>query len=224
MKTRHTTIALLFLCNIVFYGQEIPVPEGHSIIRSVKGDLDKDTVDELVVAYNRKADPGVQFSEARELIVYKLIDTQWKVWKKSKLVLYGEHRGGLMGDPFSILRIERGILLIGHSGGGGKARWGFLDKYRYQNEDFFLIGFNRHDDWFHECNRVVDFNLSTGKIAIYYTHKPYSELKPSAHINDNEVFYKKNLKITLQKRNIHDVIIESPQYKHKFYLARTLNY
>ena len=217
MKTRHTTIALLFLCNIVSYGQEIPVPEGYSIIRSVKGDLDKDHVDELVVAYDRKADPEVEFSDSRELIVYKLMDTQWNVWKKSELVLLGEQGGGLMGDPFSILRIEHGILLIGHSG-GSRARWSFLDKYRYQNEEFFLIGFTSNNGWLYECYRVVDFNLSTGKIDISYTHRECGDLEPSAHINDNEVFYKKNLKITLQNRHNNVVTIESPQYKHKFSL------
>ena len=66
----------LFLIVLVSYSagfaQTIPIPVNYTIVDSVAGDLDKDGVDELVVAYNTgKEDEEKIESVPRQLIIYK---------------------------------------------------------------------------------------------------------------------------------------------------------
>lgn len=62
--------------NLTAYGQEIPVPLNYSIIDSVTGDLDKDGIKELVVAYNTQQEKDFE-GISRELIIYKLENNKW---------------------------------------------------------------------------------------------------------------------------------------------------
>lgn len=54
------------------FGQNPPIPKNHSIIDSIKGDLNNDGIDELVVAYNTQKENEDNFeSIQRELVIYK---------------------------------------------------------------------------------------------------------------------------------------------------------
>lgn len=39
-------------------GQNFPIPKNYSIVDTVKGDLNKDGIDELVIAYNTQKGKG----------------------------------------------------------------------------------------------------------------------------------------------------------------------
>lgn len=49
----------------------------------------------------------------------------------------------MMGDPFEKMTIDNGILIIDHFGGGWK--WKIIDKYRFQENEFILIGYTNID-------------------------------------------------------------------------------
>ena len=215
-------ILLIFISLISHHtlsGQDIPIPKNYSIIDSVKGDLNKDGIDELVVAYNtQKENDGTFEGVPRELIIYKKKNAAWSVWKKSKQALYGSRSGGMMGDPFGEIKIENNILYVDQNG-GSSWKWGRTDKYRYQDGEFYLIGFNsnygRPCDYWTE----VDFNLSTGKIIV---KKEYENCDSGDQVIDkeeNETFNKKGLKITIDKRDEKEIKIITPKYKHEFYIA-----
>src|SRR5215831_19383679 len=53
-------------------------------------------------------------------------------------VLDGDE-GGVFGDPFQELKVERGVVVITHYG-GSRDRWGFTHRYRFQNQQWTLIG------------------------------------------------------------------------------------
>ncbi len=55
-------------------------------------------------------------------------------------VLDGDE-GGVFGDPFESLTIERGAVVIMHYGGSSD-RWGYTHRYRYQGGQWMLIGLN----------------------------------------------------------------------------------
>lgn len=80
------SIFLFFTFNV--FAQETPLPSNYSIVDTVTGDLDKDGIDELVIVYNTEAEKEHE-SVKRELIIYKLENSKWSQWKKSKQALYG---------------------------------------------------------------------------------------------------------------------------------------
>ena len=165
----HKLIKFLFIALIscqTMAGQSFPVPENYSVVDPVKGDLNRDGIDELVVAYNtEKAREDTFESVPRELIIYKKEKNEWAVWKISKQALYGSRDGGMMGDPFGEIEIEKGLLLVSQNG-GSSWKWGHTDKYRYQDGDFYLIGYSSNYGKLCEYWTDVDFNLSTGKMMV----------------------------------------------------------
>ncbi|MGL4631562.1 MAG: hypothetical protein ACRCVT_10190, partial [Leadbetterella sp.] len=98
-------------------------------------------------------------------------------------------------------------------------KWSHTDIYRYQNGGFYLIGYASHagrncDYWIN-----MDFNLITGKIII---EKEYQECKgedQSVVKRENEIMFKKGLKINLENRNEKEIKIISPKYKHEIYIS-----
>ncbi|MGL4630589.1 MAG: hypothetical protein ACRCVT_05210, partial [Leadbetterella sp.] len=98
--------------------QNLSIPVNYTIVDSVKGDLDKDKIEELVVAYNTQTEKvGDSESIPRELVIYKKSKNRWVVWKKSNQALLGSRDGGMMGDPFEGIEIRNGGLQIFHFGG-----------------------------------------------------------------------------------------------------------
>ena len=214
-----TTIQLIFIVtfnSLIVLGQEIPIPKNHSIVDTVFGDLNNDGISELVVAYNTKEDDTDE-GVPRELIIYKKANEKWVIWKTSRQALYGSRDGGMMGDPFEDINIEKGILEISQNG-GSSWKWGHTDKYRYQNGEFYLIGYTSLSGKVCEYWEQVDFNLSTGKMTV---KKEYEDCDKGQEIykRENEILYKKGLKITLQNRSDKEVKIVTPKYQHEIYVA-----
>lgn len=212
-------ILMFFLITLhIANGQEIPIPKNYTIIDSTVGDLNNDNINELVVAYNIEPEKDFE-SVPRELIIYKLENNKWNVWKKSKDALYGSRDGGMMSDPFGEIKIIKGILFINQNG-GSSWKWDHTDKYRFQENEFYLIGYVANygrpcDYW-----TMVDFNLSTGKMIVkkeYESCENGDEQK--IFKRENEAFYKKGLKITLGKRNEKELKIISPKFKHEIYIS-----
>ena len=73
--------------------------------------------------------------------------------------------GGVFGDPFQKLSIERGVVTIEHYG-GSRDRWAFTHKYRFQNGQWELIGLEigSTDTLDLEHYDDQDINLSTGQV------------------------------------------------------------
>lgn len=209
-------LTFLLACVHLAKGQEIPVADNYSIVDTATGDLDKDSIKELVVAYNMGPNSDVE-PVSRELIIYKLRNNKWVEWKKSLEALYGSLGGGMSGDPFEDMEIKNGLLLISQNG-GSSWKWGFTDKYRFQNGDFYLVGYTSHDGKPCEHWREVDFNLSTGKLIVT---KEYEECETEQKIykRENETFFEKGLKITLQHRQEKKINITTPKYKHEINIA-----
>ena len=221
MKTTILFLLTFLLSSVIVFGQKVPLPQNYTIVDTVFGDLDKDGIKELVAAYNtRKIDVDSYDSVTRELIIYKRENGNWIIWKKSSQALYGSRDGGMMGDPFEELVIDKGILEISQNG-GSSWKWGHTDKYRYQNDEFRLIGYTSNagkpcEDW-----ETVDFNLLTGKMIVEKAYEQCDEQddNPNIYRQENETMYVKGLKITLQNRSTKEVKIVTPKYKHEIYVA-----
>ncbi len=217
-------IKLIFIVLISYQtmaGQSLSIPKNYAVVDSVKGDLNKDGIDELVVAYNTEEEKETKDafeSIPRELIIYKKEKKEWTVWTKSKDALYGSRDGGMMGDPFGEIEIKNGLLLVSQNG-GSSWKWGHTDKYRYQDGAFYLIGYSSTSGKLCEYWKDVDFNLVTGKMIVkkeYESCENGDEQK--IYKRENETFYKRGLKITFEKRNEKELMIVTPKYKHEIYI------
>jgi hypothetical protein len=209
-------ILLLFLVKFESFSQSISIPKNYSIVDSVSGDLDNDGINELVVTYNTKnKEEEIDEGVPRELIIYKKMNTRWVIWQRSLQALYGSRGGGVMGDPYEGMEIQKGVLSIYHSG-GSSWKWSVIDKYRYDGKVFRLIGYENNYGQQNQYWLNVDFNLVTGKLVL---KREYENEDNTVYKRENEVFYKKGMNITLQNRNQKQIKIISPKYQHEIYIA-----
>lgn len=216
---KKTIYILTLLVSVVHfaYGQEVPIPNNYSIVDSVSGDLDKDSIAELVVAYNKGPENETD-GVPRELIIYKLKNNNWTEWKKSDQALYGSRDGGMMGDPYGEMKITNGILHISQNG-GSSWKWGFTDKYRFQYGEFYLIGYSSIGGKPCEYWREVDFNLSTGKMIVKKEFEECETDEQEIYKREDETLFEKGLKVTIQKRQEREIKITTPKYGHEIYIA-----
>ena len=201
----------------ISYGQELAIPANYSVLDSVSGDLNKDSLAELVVVYNMGPENEID-GVPRKLIIYKISDGKWTEWKNSDQALYGSKDGGMMGDPFGKIEIKNGILLISQNG-GSSWKWEFTDKYRFQDGEFYLIGYSSYAGKLCEYWIDVDFNLSTGKMIVKKEFEECETKEQKIYKKENETFYEKSLIITIQKRQEREKKITTPKYKNEIFIA-----
>ncbi len=217
MKEAIGILIVLIATGHLSIGQNLPIPTDYTIVDSVSGDLDQDAVPELVVAFNKGPDNKID-GVPRQLVIYKLKNNKWTEWKTSDQALYGSLDGGMMGDPFGSIEIKGGILHIVHTG-GSSWKWSHTDKYRFQNGEFYLIGYTEYGGKPCENWREVDFNLSTGKMIVKKEYEKCEEEETSIYKAENETLYNKGLSITIQERQQRLIIITTPEYGHEIYIS-----
>jgi|TARA_B110000967_G_scaffold207113_1_gene255658 hypothetical protein len=217
---KNTIIILLLFTNLLTFGQENFNKNGYEIIDEKNGDLDNDKVNEKVVVYETK--DSTEYGNIREICILKNINGKWTDWKSSRNAILKNGDGGMMGDPFQGIEIENGILKINFFG-GSSWKWSYTDKYRFQNNQFELIGYT--STYFKLCEywETDDFNLSNGKIISKKEYEKCENGEQEIYKKENEIFYKKGIIINLQNRNEKEIKIETPKYKREIYLAQKLN-
>ena len=141
----------------------IPSPDTFINIKEAKGDLDGDKEDELVAVYDtkREGDLGTE----REIHIFKKKADKWNLLHKSIGAVLQSKGGGMMGDPFEELTIENGAIVIRHFG-GSREKWNYTHRYRFQKDNWFLIGATLVFSSPCEASNTYDYNLSTGKVDV----------------------------------------------------------
>ncbi|MDA3614414.1 hypothetical protein [Polluticaenibacter yanchengensis] len=216
IKELFTIIFLCFTSSATF-GQELMIPKNYIIKDSLTGDLDNDSIKELIVVFDTEKASEDFENVPRELIIYKLKKGKWAEWKRSKQAIFGSREGGMMDDPYTGMIVKNGVLEITHYG-GSSWKWSHTDKYRFKNDDFYLVGYESSNGRICEYWLNVDFNLSTGKIIVTKEFEDCKRSEQEIYKREDETFYKRNLKITLEKRRLKEIKIVSPKYKHEIYL------
>lgn len=141
----------------------LPSPKGLRNIFEAKGDLDGDKQDELVIVYETSKDTDLGFE--RELRIFKKKAENWDLLYKNTGVVLPSRAGGMMGDPFQDMKVETGAIVVNHFG-GAREKWNYTHRYRFQNENWYLIGATT--SFFAPCeiSNTYDYNLSTGKLNV----------------------------------------------------------
>lgn len=148
------------------------VPAAYTKILEVKGDLDKDGVDEIVYAYNtNKKDAELGF--LRELYICKLIKGQVMLWKKNTSVLRSSADCGFCLDAGIDLTVDikNNTLIISQTFNHNSRHYStHKNIFRYQQADWFLIGstFNDYDTCAFDFR--YDINFSTRQVDVAETY------------------------------------------------------
>ena len=143
----------------------INLPADLKMLSKAQGDLTKNGIDEQVFVVEPLVEEA-EYMEAppRRVQVYRLAEGEWQLWQEIPGGVLSADEGGMFGDPFQEVTIKRGALVIEHYG-GSRIRWHYTHRFRWQNEQWQLIGativYGAPCDYWH----TYDYNLSTDKVV-----------------------------------------------------------
>ena len=161
------------------------VPKGWKVLASAKGDLNKDKAEDLVFVIqkndpkNKKPNEGLGTDtldlNPRILAIY-FLDVKKKLFvKKLQSNIVPVRDSPTMDEPLDELKItDRGVLQIGILHWYSAGTWFTSShdyKFRYQNNAFALIGYDRYE-YHRGSGESTDYsiNFSTRKMSISRSH------------------------------------------------------
>lgn len=157
--------------------QDFKVPPNYQLVQKVEGDLDNDGINETVYAYNTATKQGEKGMK-RILYITKKVNGKMKLWKMNSSVLWSSEDCGFYaseGVPLE-MEIKRNTLSISQTfNHNSRHSSTYKSIFRYQHEDWFLIGSTHHD--FDNCDFdfSYDVNFSIGKVIIDKTYSSCDE-------------------------------------------------
>lgn len=202
----------IILLSILSFGQISPDVNDFEILTEKTGDLDNDGIAERVIIY--ETDEVTDYGNVRVICIQKMNNEEWVDWRVSRNAILKSEEGGQMGDPFEGIEIDKGVLSVSFFG-GSSWKWSYTDKYRFQNNQFKLIGYT--STYFKLCEywNTVDFNLSTGKLISKKEYEKCDNQNQEIYKRENEIFFKKGIVITLKNRHNKELQITTPKYGRK---------
>lgn len=162
------------------------------VISEAIGDLDKDGVDEKVIVLDTGLDSEI--GTQRTLLIYKKKQGKWALWHSSQGPLLDSAHGGMMGDPFMGIEIQRGAIVIEHFG-GSRQKWSYIHRYRFNNKAWYLVGATINYGAPCEGFFEFDFNVTTGKA----TYKTYQDGCENEDISPNFKTEQRDISIPVTK-------------------------
>ena len=211
-------IVFFSLLTVFGFSQNLEIDEIEAIDKDIYseiiefsyGDLDGDENIELLLVLNRL--DTANNNTPRDLVILKMDDLSWYVWKKSSTTILGSDEGGVMGDPFQWAYIDSNKIHVSHSG-GSRWRWSQRHIYSFYQDTFLLNSYYSYWGAFCENKIEVDFNLISGNISYSIDIEECPEgFGNNHHLLDSlpilEEFLYKDLRINLfnENRPILDII------------------
>ena len=137
------------------------IPAGYDTLLTARGDLNNDKVDDAVIVLRHQKENAENMDmdsiASRLLVVVFNKGNAYELAVVSDSAILCKDCGGMMGDPFQEVKIEKGLLIISHYGGSAW-RWGYTHKFRFQQNEFFLIGRTMIYYWNVEmCDKLNEF-------------------------------------------------------------------
>lgn len=181
------------------YSDTILLPLGFNELRRTQGDLNNDGLDELVVI--AEDENAGEWGFERDLFVYTKENNQWLLWDRFNGPILSSEEGGVFGDPFESISVERNCIVISHFG-GSNWKWAYTHRYRFQNDDWYLIGASSEDGKPCEFWNSYDYNLSTGKINVKLEIQNCDEDEETSEVDEMTFEHSMKLLPTMKKMKV----------------------
>jgi len=150
------------------------IPKWYDTLAVARSDFNKDgKIDIAMVLHDVREDTALMGTDVRNsnriMVVLLKTSDDWKLAVKSNELVMCKDCGGVFGDPFAGIEVSGAVITINHYGGSAE-RWALSRKFRYQHNDFYLIGKTDDNTWINEmCDSLedmpgdhTDINLITG--------------------------------------------------------------
>lgn len=162
------------------------IPAGYDTLATASGDLNKDGQPDLAIILRHQQEtaeadtmPDPEQLPARILVILHRENNGYTRAACSGKAVLCQYCGGVFGDPFQGLSIEKGVLVLSHYG-GSNWRWGYIHKFRLQPKGYQLIGETRVSYWnVDHCDKLGEFAGTDYKDVNYLTGQ-YEQKKVSA--------------------------------------------
>ncbi|MGU3375506.1 hypothetical protein [Chryseobacterium sp. M5A1_1a] len=224
MKNLFSIITILFVTlSNAQHLKDFSVPKGYKKITEVKGDLDKDGKDEVVMVFDttQKESENESYSGRKDYkrVFYILKNGRGslKIWKENSTLLYSSGMGFYPEDNILEILIKNNCL-VAHQQFFTNSRHTqvFKHTFRFQNGDFYLIG--AHDNFNDTCDFdfTNEINFSTGKVIV---DKEYSSCDDDTKVPENfhkEFTYKLQSLIKMNDFKIGEHKFKIPGLKEDF--------
>ena len=177
-------LALLFiLISFKITAQTLPdfaPPAGRTQVFETRGDLDKDGVDEVIMAFNtnKKTD---RTGYLRELYICKTVNGTLKLWKKNTSVLWNSEDCGFCTDngiDLSIVIKNNTIIIQQTFWHNTRHTSKYKNIYRFQNNDWFVIGSTYKDSYNCGYQHIYDINFSTKQVNVNFDNEDCEDEAP----------------------------------------------
>lgn len=190
-------------------------PKLWKVIDMVYGDLDNIAGDEAVISYKTPVDGDMGKMQA--LAIFKKANGKWQLWHQTSSPLLSDQAGGMMGNPYAGISIERRAIVIQHFG-GSRDKWNYKHRYRFQNNAWYLIG--AEISFGAPCDNFTkfDYNLSTGDAVVNYNEEHCNEKNTGKPIAWSEQFKLKPATLPQMDNFIPgESVIKTPKRKKEIY-------
>jgi hypothetical protein len=148
------------------------VPEGYDTLATVKGDLNNDRQEDIALVLKSLAESRDSMDDegpSRILIILFKTASGFQSVAKTDSAILCFTCGGMYGDPFAMMEIKKNVLIINHYGGSAW-RWELTHRFRFQQNDFYLIGETNYSYWnVKMCDKLKDFAGTNLKDVNYLT-------------------------------------------------------
>ena len=155
------------------------IPNGWHILEKndgkfaiAEGDLNQDGIMDkaFVIEEEDKQTEEEFYAPPRSLLIaFKNEDNTYSLSIKADNAIMLRNQGGVFGDPFQDIKIERGTLLLEFYG-GSNYRWYMYYRFRYQDDGWYLIGVTKGSYFTGTATMDTadeeDYNLLTGDYII----------------------------------------------------------
>lgn len=164
----------------------------------VEGDLNKDGNQDVAMVIE-KLDSGEDQAPERALLIAfgNKEGTYTRSIMADKAILKADE-GGVWGDPLAGISIDRGSLIVSFYGGSND-RWYGNYRFRFQDEDWYLIGATVGSFYSGTMTETTgdeeEYNLLTGDYVKRIVDDPKAE-KPTSHTIKGNRGKKKLLKLS----------------------------
>ncbi len=158
------------------------IPAGWNLLNDpqnviAEGDLNRDGIPDVAMVIER-AEGGLEAPRSL-LIAFGTKENTYSLSILAEHVILSAWEGGVFGDPFSGLSIDRGSVVVSDYG-GSSTKWYHTYRFRFQDNDWYLIGATMGTIFpiSEELGMGVDeddYNLLTGDYISKRTNKAGAE-------------------------------------------------